>query len=193
MPKLPVRVSSTGVRRARSLRWVTAADPPVPGVDPDATRDPGRPAPPRTGPGNAGRRGWRDRHGRGLRADVLPPGLPRSRTRGGGFDDLVLEAVDRLRAGVGDRLDSVQVSVEDIPPPEVTDALADGESVPLGSAIPADAGQPPRLVLYRRTVELRAAAGPELAELVYDVALEQVADLLGMLPEDIDPEYGEPD
>jgi predicted Zn-dependent protease with MMP-like domain len=47
-----------------------------------------------------------------------------------------------------------------------------------------------RIVVYRRPVETRAHGGDELAELVQDVVTEQVADLLGRSPEEIDPDYG---
>lgn len=137
-------------------------------------------------------RGWRDRHGRGIRGPLLPADLPLARTRGDTFDEVVLEAAARLRDKLADRADTVQFSVEDIPPPAVTDALAPGEPIPLGSAIPADEDRPPRVVVYRRSVELRAG-GPDVGELVYDVVLEQVAELFGMLPEEIDPDYGESD
>lgn len=136
-------------------------------------------------------RSRRDRHGRGLRGPLVPGGLPMARTRGDSFDESVVDAAARLRSRLPDRVEHVQFSVEDIPPPSVTDALIPGEPVPLGSGIPADVTGPARVVVYRRTVELRAGGGAEAAELVYDVLLEQVADLLGMLPEDIDPDYGE--
>jgi predicted Zn-dependent protease with MMP-like domain len=186
------------------------AGTPGPGTPGPGTPGPGTPGPGTPGPGlpNAGLPGpglsgsvapvplrkphsRRDRHGRGLRGPLIPVSLPASRTRGDTFDEYVLDAAARLRSRLPERVEHVQFSVEDIPPPGVTDALVPGEGVPLGSGIPADADNPARVVVYRRTLELRAGAGAEAAELVYDVLLEQVADLLGILPEDIDPEYGE--
>jgi len=41
-------------------------------------------------------------------------------------------------------------------------------------------------VVYRRPVEARAAGRPELADLVYEVVVEQVAELLGMEPDEVD-------
>ena len=48
----------------------------------------------RPGAGDRARR--RDRHGRGLRGRLVPPGVPLYRSRAEQFDDLVLEAVARL-------------------------------------------------------------------------------------------------
>src|SRR5579862_5826681 len=48
------------------------------------------------GPGSGVRPRRRDRHGRGLRGPLVPPGIPLYRTRSQQFDDLVLEAVARL-------------------------------------------------------------------------------------------------
>jgi len=136
-------------------------------------------------------RARRDRHGRGIRGPLLPASDPLTRTRGDSFDEVVLDAAARLRTHLPERAPELQFSVEDIPPPSVTDALLPGEPVPLGSAIPADGDRPARVVVYRRTVELRVGSGPDTAELVYDVVVEQAADLLGLPPEEIDPEFGE--
>jgi predicted Zn-dependent protease with MMP-like domain len=43
-------------------------------------------------------------------------------------------------------------------------------------------------VLYRRPLELRAVDREDLADLVKDVIVEQVANLLGLDPEDVDPD-----
>ncbi|WP_448629927.1 metallopeptidase family protein [Cellulomonas soli] len=63
--------------------------------------------------------------------------------------------------------------------------------MPLGRYFPADAGLPARIVLYRRPVESRATDPGDLAELVRDVVVEQVAHMLGRSPEDIDPDYSD--
>ncbi len=112
-----------------------------------------------------------------------------TRSRAESFDDLVLEAVEAIEPRLGDRLDTVEFAVEDIPPAPVTAALAPGDPVPLASAFPAGEASPARVVVYRRPVELRG--GPETAELVSIVVVEQVAALLGMAPEEIDPELGD--
>jgi hypothetical protein len=44
-------------------------------------------------------------------------------------------------------------------------------------------------VLYRRPVEARAAGGEELRALVYDIVVEEVAELFGLEPDAVDPHY----
>lgn len=133
----------------------------------------------------SGERRWRNRHGRGLRGPLTPPGLPVSRTRAEQFDDLVLDAVEELEPRLGRRLERVEFAVEEIPPAAVTGALRPGEPVPLASAVAATEQEPARVVVYRRPVELRA--GPDVPELVSLVVVEQLAALLDMAPEEIDP------
>lgn len=112
-----------------------------------------------------------------------------SRSRSETFDDLVLEAVEALEPRLGDRLDGVEFAVEDIPPAAVTAALAAGDPVPLASAFPARDQAPARVIIYRRPVELRG--GPEVADLLAIVVVEQLAALFGMAPEEIDPDLGD--
>jgi predicted Zn-dependent protease with MMP-like domain len=45
----------------------------------------------------------------------------------------------------------------------------------------------PVIVVYRRPLESRAAQNEDLAELVHDVVVEQLARLLGRSTEEIDP------
>jgi predicted Zn-dependent protease with MMP-like domain len=70
------------------------------------------------------------------------------------------------------------------------DVLDDG-SVPLARVLPAhrEDGRevPPRIVVYRRPLEIRAHDREDLADLVRDVVVDQVAVLLGRDPEEIDP------
>jgi predicted Zn-dependent protease with MMP-like domain len=85
----------------------------------------------------------------------------------------------------------VEFAVEDIPTGDATPW--EDEAVPLGRIFGSDGRHPPRIVVYRRPVEARAAAGRERADLVHDVVVEQVAHLLGLTPEQVDPRYGEGD
>lgn len=103
---------------------------------------------------------------------------------------MVLDAVELLEQRFADELTGVQFAVEDVPPAlNVYDAdvLEDGE-VPIARLLPGNGGAPPRIVLYRRPLELRAVDREDLADLVKDVIVEQVANLLGLDPEDVDPE-----
>lgn len=137
------------------------------------------------------RRRRRDRRGRGLRGPLAPPGLPIARSRSERFDELVLDAVERVEQRWEAQLRDLEVAVEDVPPGEPPpDAL---EPVALGRAFPQTRAHPPRIVVYRRPVELRADDERDLAELVHDVVVEQVADLLGLDPSAVDPRYRGPD
>jgi predicted Zn-dependent protease with MMP-like domain len=106
------------------------------------------------------------------------------------FDDLVLDTVESLEQRYAKELAGVEFAVEEVPPDlnvYDTDVLEDGD-VPLARLLPGRPGQddmPPRIVLYRRPLEFRAADRDDLADLVHDVIVEQVANLLGLDPDDI--------
>jgi Uncharacterized protein conserved in bacteria len=129
-----------------------------------------------------------------MRGPLAPSHVPISRSRSERFDDLVLDAVDRLKPRWGKQLSAVEFAVEDVPPPE---ELVDGparlasDPIPLGRAEPAASGDPAAVVIYRRPLEARARDREQLGAIVHDVVVEQVADLLGLSPETIDPGYDE--
>jgi predicted Zn-dependent protease with MMP-like domain len=125
-----------------------------------------------------------------MRGPLAPSGLPMSRTRAEAFDDLVLDAVEHLERRWGSQLEHVQFAVEDVPPPALL-GRDSAEPVPLGSYSPVSPTAPAQVVVYRRPIEARATGLDELAELVHDVVVEEVAELLGLEPESIDPGYGE--
>lgn len=129
----------------------------------------------------------RDRRGRGLRGPVVPAGLPAHRTRAERFDDHVLSAVERLERRWARQLEGTEFAVEEVPPSHP--APWEHGGVPLGRYFPADAGMPARIVVYRRPVETRAIDEGDLADLVREVLVEQVAHLLARPPEDVDPGY----
>ena len=120
---------------------------------------------------------------------LAPAAVPISRTRAQTFDDLVLDAVEELEARWATQLERVQFAVEDVPPPTLL-GRNPAEPIPLGSCYPSAAKAPAQVVLYRRPIEARAAGVDELAELVHDVVVEEVAELLGLEPEIVDPSYG---
>lgn len=126
----------------------------------------------------------RDRHGRGMRGPVAPPQVPLSASRADTFRDLVLDSVERLERR-WPQLADVEFLVLDVPP------SAPGEAVPLGGSVPAAKDGPARVVVYRRPVEIRSKSRDERALLVHEVVVEQVAELLGLSPESVDPRYGQ--
>ena len=131
--------------------------------------------------------GSRDRRGRGLRAPLLASTLPAHRTRAAAFDDLVVAAAERLEPRWSGQWGKLEFAVEEVPPS--APAAWEG-GVPLGRLFPADAGQPARLVLYRRPIEDRAADAAELTALVRDIVAEQVAHIITRPPHEVDPDYG---
>ena len=137
----------------------------------------------------------RDRHGRGLRGRLVPATVPLARTKAEIFDDLVLDTVESLERRYAKELAGVEFAVEDVPP-ELnvydSDVLEDGE-VPLARLLPGRPGRqelPPRIVLYRRPLEARARGGADLADLLHEVLVEQVAEYLNIEPDAVDGAEG---
>jgi predicted Zn-dependent protease with MMP-like domain len=114
--------------------------------------------------------------------------VPLARTRAESFDDLVLDAVEHLEDDWGRELAAVEFAVEDVPPAGALPSDGVGR-IPLARLLPATARTPPRIVVYRRPLEARAADRDDLADLVHDIVVEQVAELLGMDPAAVDPGY----
>ncbi len=111
------------------------------------------------------------------------PVLPTPRER---FDALVLDVVAAIESRWSDRLGLVEYAVEDAP--QIPDDWASG-TVPLSSLIRGSGGKPTRLVLFRRPIEHRSESRADLQALVLTVLVEQVAELLGVDPADVDPRY----
>jgi predicted Zn-dependent protease with MMP-like domain len=134
----------------------------------------------------------RDRRGRGMRGPLAPAGVPISRTRAERFDELVRDEAHRLEQRWSQELAGVEFAVEEVPSSE-PHAL-DSDTVPLSRLIPAADGRPARIVVYRRPVEARGGDDErDRARLIRDIVVEEVADLLGLSPESIDPTYDSPD
>jgi predicted Zn-dependent protease with MMP-like domain len=128
--------------------------------------------------------------------------VPAAQTPGQLFDDLVLDAVEDLEQRWARELEGVEFAVEDVPAvaPEldlaydehvVADETAGG-AVPLGRLLPAGLDgrgrrTAPRVVVYRRPLEARATDRSDLADLVHDVVVDQVARLLQHDPDEVDP------
>ncbi|MCD2189126.1 metallopeptidase family protein [Actinomycetospora soli] len=146
-------------------------------------------------PGRTPRR--RDRRGRGMRAPLYPAGAPAARTRAERFDAVVLEALEPIEERWGAELEELDVAVDDVPDvstpvPDDDGVVGDGD-IPLARLVPAGVdrrGAPTRarIVLYRRPLEARALDGEDLADLLHDVLVEQVAEYLGVEPDTIDDE-----
>ncbi len=118
-----------------------------------------------------------------MRGPLAPPQVPLSASRGESFRDLVQDSVERLERR-WPQLAEVDFVVLDVP------AVAE-DTVPLGGSVSAGKGRPAQIVVYRRPVELRTKSRDERALLVHEVVVEQVAELLGLSPESVDPRYGQ--
>jgi predicted Zn-dependent protease with MMP-like domain len=146
------------------------------------------PEPRSSNPRSGSRQHRRDRRGRGLRGQLIPRGVPAWRSRAQRFDDLVLDAVENLETRWGSQLEGVEFAVEDVPPSDPS-PWEHGE-VPLGRFFPSQGELPPRIVVYRRPVETQAGEPRDVGELTQSVVVEQVAHLLGLPPDQVDPRYG---
>lgn len=138
----------------------------------------------------APRRRTRDRRDRGMRGPAVLPrtlGTPATRTQRERFDSVVLDVVRVLDARWHSRLGLVEYAVEDTP--LVPDDW-DDEGVPLASLVRGQGATPSRLVLFRRPIEHRCDNREELRAMVFTVLVEQIAVLLDMDPEDVDPREG---
>ena len=128
-----------------------------------------------------------------MRGPVAPPHVPLAASRAEAFADLVQDSVERLERR-WPQLSEIDFLVLEVPQPDSAQGGLSGlgdDAVPLGGTIPAGKGRPARVVIYRRPVEIRAKSRDERALLVHEVVVEQVAELLGLTPETVDPGYGE--
>ena len=95
-----------------------------------------------------------------------------------------------------ERLSGVDFAVADVPGVCAPGAGAEDEDtwehdwVPLARSWSATETRPARVVVYRRPVEGRAEGRHETGELVLEVLVEELAELLGLDPEDLDDADG---
>ncbi len=142
----------------------------------------------------------RVRRRRGMRGPLLPPTVPGWRSRAERFDMAVLEAYEPIERRWSSRVSGLDVAVDEIPrispkdpdaiqwPPEV---IADGP-VALARLIPAGVdvrgnSTRARIVLFRKPIERRAKDSVDLADLLHEILVAQVATYLGVEPSVIDP------
>ncbi|BBX83834.1 exonuclease [Mycolicibacterium aubagnense] len=142
----------------------------------------------------------RVRRRRGMRGPLLPPTVPGWRSRAERFDMAVLEAYEPIERRWSNRVSGLDVAVDEIPrispkdpdaiqwPPEV---IADGP-VALARLIPAGVdirgnSTRARILLFRKPIERRAKDSVDLADLLHEILVAQVATYLGVEPSVIDP------
>ena len=121
-----------------------------------------------------------------LPGPLTPYGVPSSRSPKAEFDALVLTVVDDIEERWNQELGLIEFAVEETPlVPDDWDAA----TVPLASLVRGSGTTPTRLVLFRRPIELRCETRSDLHAMVLTVLVEQVSELLGLPPEEIDPGY----
>jgi predicted Zn-dependent protease with MMP-like domain len=101
------------------------------------------------------------------------------------FERLTAVALDTLPEWVRERLDNVEVLIEDRPPPEAPNLLGLYEGIPLTQRGLGYAGVlPDRITLFRSSIEA-AAGGDErrLAALVEHTVIHEVAHYFGISDE----------
>lgn len=136
-----------------------------------------------------------------MRGPLFPPGVPVHRSRAQLFDDLVLDIVEQIDPRWQQVVERVELAVEDVPavahrhPEDVIHQpnVIEDASVPLSRLVPGHVDglgreHPPRIVIYRRPLEVRGRTASDLQELVREIVVEQLSNLLGVNPTDIDPD-----
>jgi predicted Zn-dependent protease with MMP-like domain len=121
-----------------------------------------------------------------LSGPLTPNGVPATRSPKSDFDALVLGVVHDLENRWSDELGLVEFAVEEAP--MLPDDWA-ADTVPLASLVRGSGSAATRLVLFRRPIELRCDDRSELSAMVLTVLVEQVSELLGREPHEIDPRY----
>ena len=128
---------------------------------------------------------------------LAPRPVPIAHSRGDAFDAMVLHAIDHLQPRLAEQLAQVEFAVEDVPDVshrgaadfDFDEDILDDNAVPLSRLYRNGVAgiSTPVIVVYRRPLESRAPQSEDLADLVHDVVVEQLARLLGRSTEEIDP------
>jgi predicted Zn-dependent protease with MMP-like domain len=97
------------------------------------------------------------------------------------FEALVVEALDSLPGWVHDRLENVEVIVEERPPPGQANLLGRYEGVPMtGRGGGYTFVLPDRITLFRSTLEAGAADAEALRERVRHTVVHEIAHYFGI-------------
>jgi predicted Zn-dependent protease with MMP-like domain len=118
-------------------------------------------------------------------SSFAPRGLPLQRSAAAQFDEVVAIEVTRLEKRLPQVVTQVEFAIEDVP-------NLDGRSgeIPLTHSTGGTSHEPYRIVVFRRPIELRAErAGTGLAWLVRSALVLELADVLALSPEQIDPDF----
>lgn len=128
------------------------------------------------------RRGWRDRHGRGIRASVTGPHLPFLHTRADLFEQTVASTAEYLKDLWPAELDGVSFEIAGIP----------AQVTPAGLARWRVLQRERKVILFRLPIERLARLHKDdeahRRMLIESCVFRAVAELLGKDPWDLAPE-----
>jgi predicted Zn-dependent protease with MMP-like domain len=97
------------------------------------------------------------------------------------FQEIVAEVLDELPPWVLERLDNVDVLVEDEPPPDQPGLLGLYEGIPLTRRTSGYFGVlPDRITLFRSTVAAAAGDERDLRRVIRDTVIHEVAHFFGI-------------
>jgi predicted Zn-dependent protease with MMP-like domain len=96
------------------------------------------------------------------------------------FEELAAEALDDLPDWVRQRLDNVEVIVEDIPPRGQPGLLGLYEGIPLTKRQHYSGVLPDRITLFRRTIESQSAGDEDLKRIVRHTVVHEIAHFFGI-------------
>ncbi len=130
----------------------------------------------------------RDRHGRGMRGPMLPHKVPAYENRSKKFARLVDAAVTEIEGRFPASMTNVAISTEEVP--SKRDLIMNDGAVALGRG---ERSNPSRVVLYRHPIEMRSENDAELNRIIRDVLALYIGLILGMRPDQIDPDYRGPE
>ena len=125
-----------------------------------------------------------DRHSRGLRGPLLPHTAPIHENPSEIFDRLLSESVEDISIRLGDELENIEISLEQIP--NFRDLTLAQDTVPLGRV---EKTNPIKVVIYQKPIELRCQNNFQLDRLIRDTLAELIGLATGIRPKDIDPDY----
>jgi predicted Zn-dependent protease with MMP-like domain len=99
------------------------------------------------------------------------------------FEELVAEAVDSLPRWVLERLENVEVLVEELPPPDEPNLLGLYHGIPLTDRWNYSGVLPDTITLYRSTIERSARDENELRRVIAHTVEHEVAHFFGISDE----------
>jgi predicted Zn-dependent protease with MMP-like domain len=99
------------------------------------------------------------------------------------FEELTVEALDSLPAWVLERLENVEVIVEDGPPRDEPNLLGRYHGIPLTERRHYAGVLPDTITLYRRTIERQARDEDDLRRVIAHTVEHEVAHFFGISDE----------